>query len=126
MKLRIHRNSIRLRLSQTDIAEFERTGLCSEELLFTNSSLKYILKQAAEEDQLKEPTVDLQVNAVIVTVPFVMGRKWVNSDEVGFHNKAHEHEDSQEISILVEKDFQCLHKRPMEDESDSFPNPLAE
>ena len=46
--------------------------------------------------------------------------EWANSDRVSLVNKS-----ENGISVLIEKDFQCLHKRPDEDESQNFPNPLA-
>lgn len=126
MKLRIHRNSIRLRLSQTDITKFGHKGYCEEELRFSNSTLKYILKRAKSDEPIEEPQVDLKGNEVIVVVPFSVAEQWTQDETmVGFHNKAYENEDSAAIQVLVEKDFQCLHKRPKEDESDSFPNPNA-
>jgi len=47
-----------------------------------------------------------------------MTQLWADGDAVeleGIHS---------EVSILVEKDFQCLHK-PAERDPDAFPNPLG-
>jgi len=58
-------------------------------------------------------------DAIRVSLPETRVRAWAASDEVGIEGQ------DGPIRILVEKDFQCLH-RDAAAEPDAFPNPLAE
>lgn len=118
MKLRILNNSIRLRLSQGELDKLKSDQRVSGKTSFSNFDFVYSIVVNNNEDD---------VNAVFenghlkINIAPSLSREWINSDLVGFENK-----DQSTLKISVEKDFQCLHKRPGEDERDSFPNPLAE
>lgn len=117
MKLRIKGNTLRLRLSQGEIEQFSQDGEVTESIVFgSNASLRYSIKRV-EKAQI---TANMHNGHVVVEVPVDVSKQWVNSDQVGFEKVM----DNGTL-ILVEKDFQCLHKRPGEDESNNFPNPLA-
>jgi hypothetical protein len=47
--------------------------------------------------------------------------KWAGTDEISISGKV-KISDQEELSILIEKDFQCLSPRE-EDETDMFPHP---
>lgn len=122
MKIRIQGNSIRLRLSQSEVAAFGEKKMVQDSTQFGASpddTLIYSLEMA----QLKEPGAAYAPNHIKVFIPENMGQHWANSEEVGI---SHESKlgDGAVLKILVEKDFQCLTTRPGEDESDNFPNPL--
>jgi hypothetical protein len=51
-------------------------------------------------------------------------KDWANSVREGIYYDQGVSEDTI-LKILIEKDFQCLHKRAGEDETDNFPNPRA-
>ncbi|MEQ9287672.1 MAG: hypothetical protein RIG77_12220 [Cyclobacteriaceae bacterium] len=118
MKLRILNNSIRLRLSQGELDKLKSDQRVSGKTSFSNFDFVYSIVVNNNEDD---------VNAVFenghlkINIAPSLSKEWINSDLVGFENK-----DQSTLKISVEKDFQCLHKRPGEDETDSFPNPLAE
>ncbi|MFY0652586.1 MAG: hypothetical protein JXQ96_11160 [Cyclobacteriaceae bacterium] len=118
MKLRILNNSLRLRLSQSEVDQLKSEDQVSGKTSFTNSDLLYSFVISDTEDDVSG---DFSGGHLKIKVSKNIAKNWVDSDEVGFENK-----DQSALRILVEKDFQCLHKRPKEDESDSFPNPLAE
>lgn len=117
MKIRINGNFIRLRLAQSEVEQFESTGTVGDSIQFGERSLTY---QLSSIDTLDEVSVDFDGESITIQVPKSLARNWVTSDLVGFENA-----DQSNVRILVEKDFQCLHKRAGEDESDNFPNPLA-
>ncbi|MCV9386933.1 DUF7009 family protein [Reichenbachiella ulvae] len=117
MKLRILNNSIRLRVSQSEVDQFEQTGKVSGRTDFGNQSLVYTL---AIKEGISKIDSSFENNEIIIFVPTSEAKAWLNPENVGFRN-----EEGSDLKILVEKDFQCLHKRPDEDESDSFPNPQA-
>jgi len=52
----------------------------------------------------------------------VLGQVWANSERVGLNHEQKVNGEAS-LTIVIEKDFQCLEPRPNEDQSDSFPNP---
>ena len=116
MKIRIQGNYIRLRLSQNEVELFSNTGKVTDRIDFGSHTLSYELVTT------KKNEVSAQFNESIISilVPEEISEIWTNTDQVGIENG-----DQSLIRILVEKDFQCLHKRSGEDESNNFPNPMA-
>lgn len=117
MKIRINGNFIRLRLSQSEVDKFATAGQVGDAINFGDRSLTY---QLANTPKLDQVSVDFDGTNITVQIPQSTAENWTNTDLVGFENA-----DQSHVRILVEKDFQCLHKRPGEDESDNFPNPQA-
>jgi len=122
MKLRIKGNSIRLRLTQTEVKQFGDTEICMDKISLGGTVLTYQLHMA-EVDELN---AYLTNNTLSVEVPYELGEKWVaDAEMVGFeHNQSLE--NGEMLYILVEKDFACLNANRQEDESDNFPNPNTE
>jgi hypothetical protein len=121
MKLRIRGNSIRLRLSQQDVKVFEEKGRVEDRIQFgatADDQLTYVL-ESAEIKKLKSEFSD---NTITIFVPAELGKVWVESQLVGLEHLDATTENNQ-VRILVEKDFKCMHVRINEDESDSFPHP---
>jgi len=118
MKLRIKGNSIRLRLSQSDLQELAENGFCEEQTEFPGRSLRYRLA-LKEQDDL---TAQFQDELIEVQFPKSKFEPWFNTEQVGLEDIVVV--GSQELSLLVEKDWQCLSPRN-EDESDLFTNPNA-
>ena len=119
MKIRIQNNSIRLRLSQSEVTSLGKDGACMGKTEFPNTAtLVYRLTQAAELN------ASFNNNVVTIVLPEAEVKSWIETDQVGIQgNLILENEDN--LSILVEKDFKCLTERS-EDESDLFPNPNEE
>ncbi|MGY3213050.1 DUF7009 family protein [Mucilaginibacter sp. HD30] len=112
MKIRIKGNSIRYRLSKTDVYQFIKTGYLDETVDFGPQKLIYALKK------YDKPTLsaDFERNTIVLYMPEHMAMEWEASEKVGFsgyHNK---------LSLLIEKDFQCL-DNAVEDQTDNYPNP---
>lgn len=118
MKLRVQGNTIRVRVNQTELKMFEEKGLLETSTQFDSGSLIYALVLNKEATEVISKFDGKKVEVV---VPEPIAKKWFEPTEVGFENN-----NQKAMKILVEKDFQCLHKRSGEDESDSFPNPLAD
>ncbi|HLH44099.1 MAG TPA: hypothetical protein VKV74_14020 [Bryobacteraceae bacterium] len=115
MKLRLYNDSLRLRLSQSEVAQFEREGRVDSIIDFPpDGALSYSI-EATDVGRL---TARLSGGRVSVLVPKAMAQTWISTDQIAM-------EDSRSTPrILIEKDFQCLH-RSTEEDADSFPNPLA-
>jgi hypothetical protein len=118
MKLRIHRDSLRLRLNRSDVEQFQTSGVCAESLRFDSTSqLTYTLETSS---RLTVMEVRYLQDCIRVLLPLNMAQEWAGSDRVSLSlNRA------DGPSLLIEKDFQCLHpedRNPAED-ADAFPNP---
>ncbi len=116
MKLRILGNSIRFRLSQTEVEQMGERGFCEEKVKFPGGN-----EMAYRVSKGSRLQADFMNNAISIVLSEAEVDQWVNSGQVSIKgNLALENEDK--LSILVEKDFQCLTDRG-EDETDLFPNP---
>ena len=119
MKLRIKGNSIRFRLTQSEVKIVEQTGLVKDQIKFSNSiSLEYEIKAATGleyvEATYSENKITLKVNESLI-------RDWAHSDQVTISSSL-DLLSNENLTILIEKDFKCLSPRD-EDESDMFPHP---
>ena len=121
MKLRIKGNSIRLRLSKSEVESFGKNGQFSEKICFgisPSDKLTYSL-----ETSWHEKVHALLLNGTItVFVPTEVAKNWVESSEVGIEAEQ-DLVNHSKLRIFVEKDFVCLKPRENEDETDNFLHP---
>lgn len=117
MKLRIKGNSIRFRLTQTEIDRIN-TGSVEDKTKFPGESL---LVYKIQKGDLYN--TEFSNGIVTITVPSKIINDWATSNQVSIDNSI-ELEDGSLLEISLEKDFKCLTERPKEDETDMFPNPL--
>jgi hypothetical protein len=120
MKIRIKGNSIRIRLTQTEVNIFGKEGYLEEATEFLENKLVYAIQSTNEVSEL---TANLLNNKITLMVPHAIANNWVNSELVGFQNNF-KFGNNQELFLLIEKDFVCL-DNTFEDQSDMFPNPNA-
>ncbi len=116
MKIRISNNSIRLRLSQSEVTGFVDSGEVNTTCQFTNNILTYKVIHANYESI----SADFADDMIIVSVPSSLVRHWDTDERIGF-----DFTDKNGLYILIEKDFQCLKPRHHEDESGLYPNPQS-
>ena len=119
MKLRIHNNSIRLRLSIAEVEEIAKGNPVRETLDFSGDGLNGFVYSLVPSRDIPGISVELMSNKLIVSLPKPMADEWATTALVGLQN-----DPNQKVAVFIEKDFQCLQKRPDEDESKYFPNPL--
>lgn len=122
LKLRIHGDSLRLRLNRSDVEQFRQTGVCTESLRFgPGSQLTYRLETSSE---LTAADVEYRQDCIRVLLPLDMAQEWASSDKISL---SLHHSDRGGPSLLIEKDFQCLHgdRSNPNDAKDAFPNPAA-
>jgi hypothetical protein len=122
MKLRIQGNSLRLRLNQSEVAQFSKTGFVEESIQFApGATLAYALESMSS---LSAPQALYANGWLRIQVPGADATEWFTSDRVGI--SGHQMLPSgKPLSILIEKDFQCLHGDDGRDPN-AFPNPLEE
>ncbi len=123
MKIRIKGNSLRLRLTQTEVYSFAKTGQVSDTIEFNDSSTKSLKYSLILKKEITQVVADFAENEISVAVPRIIWKEWTETDMIGFSNQENP-KQTQSIFILVEKDFQCMHERPNEDESDNYSNPM--
>ena len=119
MKIRIQGNTIRFRLTKQEVSDFASHGELRGKVEFGSSELVYQLIRY----QQKDFSVSFVRGVISVNIPESTVNAWANSEQVGFEGEV-TYPNGQNLSLLVEKDFQCLIPRK-EDESDFFDNPKA-
>lgn len=121
MKIRIHGNSIRYRLSKTDIANFGKHGLIEEKTEFPGNQYFYYCLQKKESIQNIEAS--FSANRICIFVPEKMATEWTTTDQVGFDSIMNFGE-GKKLSLLIEKDFVCMDET-LENQLDNYPNPKS-
>jgi hypothetical protein len=120
MKLRLRGDSVRLRLTQTEVAALADKGVVEEAVGFGGGhELTYAIIFGGSTVGAK-----LSGSRIEISLPADVARAWASNDAVGLEG-AQAAGDGRTLRILVEKDFACLTTRPNEDESDAFPNPKS-
>lgn len=114
MKIRIKGNSVRYRLTQSDVAMLVKDKKLADSIDFGVNKLIYELRVV--DDYALSATFNN--NTITVYIPQTMANELAETDKVGFENERHM------PHLLVEKDFTCLDD-VAEDQSDNYPNPLA-
>jgi hypothetical protein len=117
MKLRIKGDSIRLRLSKTDVANLCREGVVEEETHFPHTLFKYRLEPSADEKH----SATFSNNLLTVRIPASFISGWMDNEVVGTEGWC-KTEGSADLRILVEKDFKCL-DATHESQEDNYENP---
>jgi len=123
MKLRIKGDSLRLRVSRSEVTRL-LAGDCLEETIHFAPEEAAKFSYALHQDHsVSRPTVQYEGHKVTVLIPSDQAKTWGVTDQVGIA------EDISlgnlgSLAILIEKDFACL-DRSETDNEDTFPNPNA-
>lgn len=112
MKIRIKGNSLRYRLTKSEVARLWSAGFLEERTEFAGNILVYAIA-SADGDKLSADFID---NKITLRMPKAMIDQLNNTDRVGFDDS------TGPVSLLIEKDFVCM-DRVEEDQSDNYPNP---
>ncbi|MBD1391995.1 DUF7009 family protein [Mucilaginibacter glaciei] len=115
MKIRIKNNGLRFRLTKSEVALFAEEGMVTEKVQIGGTSLTYTLQRKSGN----AITASFVNNVITVVMPENMANEWTATDKVGFGGM------NGDLHLLIEKDFTCLDNVD-EDQSDNYPNPLAE
>lgn len=112
MKIRIKDNSIRFRLTQSEVAELGKNGIISSFTEFVDRPFIYSI-ETTDNEELSAVFIE---NRIVLKMPSTMIAEWISTDRVGFDGQ------SGLVRLLVEKDFVCI-DNTLEDQSDNYPNP---
>lgn len=121
MKLRIYGDSLRLRISPSEMARLLQSGRIEETIHFgpePDSRLTYAL--VAVRDQNSPFAVRRSPEEIVVLVPAAQASTWAESEEVGIYGTVEA--GTGRLQLAVEKDFACLDKSDHEDQ-DTYPHP---
>lgn len=122
MKLRIKGNTLRLRLTQSEADTIAQGETVKESVTFGPSgTFYYALTPSPDVEQIEAQYDD---HCISILIPQEQSEQWAASDQVGIERDI-PLQQGISLYVLIEKDFQCLHQRPREDEQDNFPNPAA-
>ena len=122
MKLRIRDNSLRLRLTRTEVGALRAEGRVSAATAFPGGGT---LEYAVETDEgIEDLTAAFSDGSIALRVPAADARRWADSDSVSL-SAQQALGGGHSLALLVEKDFACLAPREGEDESDMYPHPQA-
>lgn len=120
MKIRIKGNSVRLRLSRSEVDLFGKEGYVEEKTEFANSNFTYAIQKLFDGKTLD---ASFSGNKLTVFVPLKLMQEWTSTDIVGFdHNLSIG--ENKALFLLIEKDFKCTDGEEIEDQSDYYDNPL--
>lgn len=120
MKIRIKGDSIRYRLTQTEVKTFCENGVYSETTHFGTNEFTYALRA---KEGIATMEAEFNDRTITLFVPKEECSNWSDSDRVGYQNVM-PLGDGKELSLLLEKDFACL-DNTTEDQSDNYPNPKS-
>lgn len=117
MKLRIQGDSLRLRLTQKEVAQLRAGSMVGSSIHFASGrSLTYSLASSVGAAEVR---ADFDGDSIRVTVPSAAMAAWADGDQVSISSPS-----NQPSLVVIEKDFQCLHK-PGEQDPEAYPNPLS-
>lgn len=122
MKIRIKGNTVRIRLTRSEIDRFAREGYIEANTAFVSNVFTYAL-QSRPDEHGHELSADFKDCVLTMYMPEKMATEWVNTDIVGFDTWM-DVDNGEKLYLLLEKDFKCLDET-VEDQSDNFENPLA-
>ena len=116
MKLRVRKNSLRLRLNSQDVAALTQALLLEDQVNFPgNSALIYRLV----------PTADSRLDAafsngiITVSIPLAKIRDWAPGEEIGLYFKI------ENLDIAIEKDLECTTASTEESDPYAYPRKAA-
>ena len=119
MKLRIQGNSLRLRLTRSEVAGLHQHGAVEETAQFSaGGSLTYRIQKRDSAGGIQAELTD---GTISVSIPAGGVEAWATSDQVSLAAQ------DGVLKIAIEKDFRCLTRpREEEDEADAYPHPAEQ
>lgn len=122
MKLRIRGNSVRLRVSQSELSEIAERGGVEDRVQFPGNAVLAYRVRVVPANTL---SAEYRGHDLTVFVPRADIERWLAPQEVSIRGEQ-ALDGGGTLKILLEKDFACVTTRDGEDESDLFPNPAVE
>jgi hypothetical protein len=118
MKLRIKGNTIRLRLTKSEVATVGAGGRVQELTLFGPQAQFCYALEAVDTATVE---ADYSKNTLTIRVPRSMANDWAATELVGI-SAEQKIAENVSLQLIIEKDFACLNPRGEEDD-DTFAHP---
>jgi len=118
MKIRIKGDSIRFRLTQTEVQTLSEDGKIDDSTNFGDVQFSYGVTLNNTIDNLQ---VSFNNNSIVIEIPEAIGKSWYSNDIITFEHTVKTTKGNN-LYLLIEKDFTCL-DNTIEDQSDNYPNP---
>jgi len=118
MKIRIKGDSVRFRLTQTEVRELSENGKIYDHTNFGNAKFQY---GVILDDNIDDLQVSFVHNSILLQMPITIGKDWYSNDIITYENRIETYQGTK-LYLLLEKDFTCL-DNTTEDQSDNYPNP---
>ena len=123
MKLRIRGNTLRLRLSQSEVEKIDQEKMITETTVFPDGEeLQYVICPSDSSTNVTKKS-EGALTRIEVSVEREVLKSWAKSEEVGLYGADPITVGS--LELLAEKDFACINPRDGSDDGDSFPHPAS-
>ncbi|WP_297764906.1 hypothetical protein [uncultured Muriicola sp.] len=116
MKIRIKGDSIRFRLTKTEVETLCKKGYIEEITHIGDQVFKY----AVQSKKMESLEANYKDHTILINISDQKIKGWDSNETVGFETTVAL--DNNSLHLLLEKDFVCLDER-IEDQSDNYPNP---
>ena len=123
MKLRIRGNSIRLRLTKSEVAEIGAGRAVEETVEFDTERAQNFVYALVPAADAEKPYAVFDGNRITVFIARKQARDWAGTNQIGIESENFTGEN-RALRILIEKDFACLEPRAGEEDADTFANPF--
>jgi hypothetical protein len=120
MKLRIKGNSLRLRISPSEMTRLLQSGRIEETIYFGEGDSARLTYALEHRPQTMATTVRYAPREVTVVVASGEAHQWAEGQDVGLYGEAATSHGP--LEIAVEKDYACLDKDDAAN-ADTFPHP---
>ena len=119
MKLRICGNSIRVRLGKAEVAHLAAGGMVTQTTAILPGAC--LVTSVETSPKAPRPNATFADGRLLILLPAESARHWAASEKVSLEG-SQDAGEGQTLSLLVEKDFECLHNHAASS-PDAFPNP---
>ncbi len=119
MKIRIRDNSIRLRLTRSEVERFGKDKYIKGITEFGDAVFTYAM---CIDGAVTEISADLTDNKITMHIPASIAETFLATDAVGFQNEQLL-ANGKKLFLLFEKDFKCMDDEVLGDQSDNYENP---
>ena len=116
MKLRLRKNSVRLRVNRREVDLLASGEELREAVEFPgNSRVTYVLQSSSES----APAASFEGGTISVSAPEDLVRSWAAGEAIGMYFDFAS--DQSRLTVAVEKDLECMDRSEGERDPDAFP-----
>jgi hypothetical protein len=123
MKLRVKNNSVRLRLTQTEVVRLDQSGQVEEAVEFGAEPHQRFVYRLESDAQTEIVRATISNNLITIFLPKKQADRWINTAQIGIETEQ-DIGGGKTLRLLIEKDFACLEPRGGDDDKDTFRHPM--